>query len=87
MTPGTPRLIASETIPMLYPGEKAVAAGFRVEDDHVIITSWMIEPMPGWRGRWLRWRYRLFGRWMSRGDAPRLKATFSLREGTHDDEA
>jgi len=78
-TPGEPRLVAGETIPRLFPGEVAHAASFRMDGQQIIITSWMIEPMPGWRGHWLRWRWRWIGRWWPWG-APRIVGHLTLEK-------
>jgi hypothetical protein len=77
---GQPRLSAGDVMPVLYPGEIATA---RLDIGDAInalvegvsgrdwmelpVREWLIEPMPGWKGRWLRLRYRVWGRWFSRG--------------------
>ena len=76
---GTPRLYPGNTIPVLYPGEQAQGrlareAGVAAADGVVTapVIEWLVEPMPGWYGWWLRWRYRLWGRWWS-GGPPNLE--------------
>lgn len=89
---GRPRVYDSALLPMLYPGEvarpnvdqaafeamleRASPSGDLVVD--VPITGWIVEPMAGWEGRWLRWRYRVWGRWFRTG-APKLNARIRYR--------
>lgn len=78
---GEPRVYDQGTIPVLYPGEvataridpDAVAAALQRGEDQVAITQWTVEAAPGWHARWLRVRYRVWGRWFSREGAPRLQ--------------
>lgn len=91
MTPtiGEPRIYAGGSIPILYPGERATArvdpealiAAHARGETTVAITDWIVEPTPGWRGRWLRLRYRVWGRWFARG-APQLTTHIDVREET-----
>ncbi len=81
---GVPRCYDGPGIPILYPGEvasalfepgavnRALAFGTPVQP-----IGWMIEPAPGWFARYLRWRYRCFGRWFSRG-APKFETRVEL---------
>jgi hypothetical protein len=65
---GHPRIVDAPTIPVLYPGE--VARAHRIKwaaDGSGSVDGWLIEPMPGWRGWWLRWSYRLFWRFVPAG--------------------
>ncbi len=88
---GVPRCYDCATMPLLYPGETASAQishetamailERRVAD--VVVSGWLVEPMPGWLGWWLRTRYRIWGRWFSRG-APELQA--SVRSVVSSDE-
>jgi hypothetical protein len=83
---GEPRIYEGDTIPKLYPGEVAIAqidpatmvAAMQRGEASVAVTSWMVEPMPGWEGRWLRLRYRVWGRWFSTGP-PRLQTSVTAR--------
>ena len=86
---GVPRLYLGQEIPVLYPGERATCAGFtlgQIEDAmaealmrgdataELPVNNWLVEPEPGWRGLYLRWRYRLLGLFVNRltGGRPRL---------------
>jgi hypothetical protein len=74
----------------MYPGEVAsiqirlstdelVAA---ITDGHLIkceLVDWLIEPMPGWRGVVLRWRWRMWGRWFRSRRPPVLHLSASVR--------
>lgn len=79
---GEPRLYDGATIPILYPGETATArvdpaalhAAVLNGDHEVPVMGWTVEPAPGWKARWLRVRYRVWGRWFATGRA-RLEAT------------
>jgi hypothetical protein len=85
---GVPRIYAGDTIPVLYHGETATARidsgvvfNALTRDSDVSVSEWMgvpvrewtVEPTPGWEGRWLRWRYRVWGRWFSR-EAPKIES-------------
>jgi hypothetical protein len=88
---GVPRVIAGPTIPVLYPGETA-SAQYTLTPEFLAamepgrpvelpVTDWIIEPISGWRGVWLRWRYRLVGRWFPRRGQPALEGSATV---THD---
>lgn len=52
----------------LYPGERAIAMLKEMRDSEQQVVGWeaagwLIEPVPGWRAAWHRWKYRLWGRW------------------------
>jgi hypothetical protein len=60
---GETRFIDGPVIPVLYPGE--MASSMSVEQDadgDWQVARWVVEPLPGWRGRWLRLHWRLRGR-------------------------
>jgi hypothetical protein len=90
MTPtiGEPRVYPGEEVPVLYPGEVASAhvhpaallEALERGEREVPIQNWIVEPMPGWRGWWLRTRYRVWGRWFARG-APQITTHVDVREG------
>lgn len=76
MTPriGIVRLYAGTEIPELYPGERATAQPIPLDEIVALLADadgpvaipvreWIVEPMPGLYGAYLRWRYRLIGRW------------------------
>lgn len=87
---GIPRCYDGSELPILYPGEvalpqvapgaieAALAAGLQHGTVTVQVTGWLVEPTPGWRGWWLRTRYRCWGRWCSK-EPPKLvvSTTFS----------
>jgi hypothetical protein len=77
---GEPRLYEG-TVQALYPGEQAHAIvpaddiesavrqarrlgalALQVDSQRL---QWFVEPTPGWRGWWLRTRYRCWGRFVS----------------------
>lgn len=61
---GERRVYPGPELPVLYPGE--VAHGMGAIDPETGLgeaAEWLVEPAPGWYARWLRLRYRLFGRW------------------------
>ena len=73
--------------PDVYPGEQAIAIfDPRVVDralrlaraglghDSIAPLAYRVEPMPGPHGRYLRWRWRLWGCWFATGPPPRLVA-------------
>ena len=60
-TPFEPRLVDGPTIPVLYPGERAIAHAVTRDGERLTVTAWLIEPAPGWIARLRRWRYRVFG--------------------------
>ncbi len=67
---GVPREYTSPDLPLLYPGEQAHAEGrLNADTGDVVIEIWLVEPMAGWRGRWLRFRWRYWGRWFADGPA------------------
>lgn len=95
MTPkiGTVRVVVGPQKPTIYPGEMASATvseeefeaalasaastkGARIE---IAPTGWTVEPMPGRRGLYLRWRYRLVGRWLERVGIGRARINVSAR--------
>jgi hypothetical protein len=89
---GVPRVYDTHELPILYPGERASAQltpmDFRRAVRHgdvveVELSGWIVEPAPGWHARWLRIRYRIFGRWFSVG-APKLVVSASMREGDNE---
>jgi hypothetical protein len=80
---GEPRVYTGLPIPILYPGETVSAAISRQDIEAAVrsgrstveITgAFLVEPMPGWRGRWVRWQYRVLWRWFSTAP-PRLQMT------------
>lgn len=80
---GEPRVYTGLPLPILYPGEKVSAAISRTDVEAAVRSgrstvevtgALLVEPMPGWHGRWLRWRYRVWGRWFSTAP-PRLRMT------------
>jgi hypothetical protein len=79
---GVPRIVNGAELPVLYPGERAQAqfgtdAVARLVEGHILAPDgWLVEPMPGWRGLYLRWRYRLLGRWL--GGQPKITAEARL---------
>jgi hypothetical protein len=86
---GVPRVYDGASIPILYPGEvarahvdpTAVLAALQAGATEVPVREWTVEAAPGWHARWLRVRYRCWGRWFSRG-APKLTATATVDRGT-----
>ena len=75
---GEPRVVTDEW-PTVYPGEQASAhvpahvikdglhrAATTGAPARVPLRKWLVEPAPGWRMAWLRWRYRLVGQWLER---------------------
>jgi hypothetical protein len=79
---GVPRVVEGEELPVLYPGEQASAqfppdmlqrlvAGERLRP-----SGWLVEPMPGWHGAYLRWRYRLFW-WL--GGKPDIRSSVHVQ--------
>ncbi len=82
---GVPRLYEGPVLPRLYPGEQAsaqldpqsVAEAFDQGGGELRVVGWLVEPMPGWAGWWLRTRWRIWGRWFSRGQA-QLDASVSV---------
>lgn len=89
---GERRVIAGEQIPCLHPGEVAIAqvdpvavkaaadAAFARGETHftIPITGWLIEPAPGRRAAWLRFRYRWL-RWLLPSGPPRLETTIDVK--------
>ena len=67
---GEIRVYDSEALPVLYPGEIAYATAFRLAEDGLRATRWLVEPAPGLWHWWRRVRYR----WLpwTRAGAPRL---------------
>jgi len=73
---GVPRVYPPGALPVLYPGERAGAL-FKVpvkqlmRDGQATLTTdeidgWVVEPLPGCYGLFLRWRYRLVYQWLER---------------------
>lgn len=74
---GSRRVYTGHELPLLYPGEHASATldsdaiARTIAEAHASgqtqvrmpVAGWLVEPMPGWHGWFLRWRYRLVGRW------------------------
>jgi hypothetical protein len=71
---GRPRYYAPGDPPTIYPGEQAEAdldlvvaatliagAVARGETSARLLPAWHVTPIPGWRGRFLRARFRLVG--------------------------
>jgi hypothetical protein len=57
---GQRRVVVGRVIPSLYPGEMAHATRVETNSDGTFSAAdWLIEPLPGWRGRWLRLRFRV----------------------------
>ena len=79
---GVPRLYEG-TITVLYPGEQAHAIVPAEDMESAILQArrlgalalqvdsqrlqWFVEPIPGWKGWWLRTRYRALGQYVERG--------------------
>lgn len=82
---GVPRGYDGPAVPILYPGEQMSArvALTEASGGDVPIAGWLVEPMPGWRGWWLRTRYRVWDRWFPPRAAPKL--TISVHPGRSDD--
>ena len=66
------RRIYEHRIEVLYPGERATAhftdADLEValRGEPVELRQFLVEPEPGLRATWRRWRYRLIGQWVER---------------------
>jgi hypothetical protein len=55
--------VEGAVIPILYPGEMAISTKtVMTEEGTIHVLAWRIEPLSGWHGWWLRWRYRLVDR-------------------------
>lgn len=86
---GVPRVYDTATCPVILPGEVAEAKIDLAElirliqedpkGNHIFnppIAGWTVEPVPGWHGRYLRIRYRVWGRWFS--GKPKLEVDVKL---------
>ncbi len=77
---------------VIYPGERAMAqvdldamqalvqtlesaqfAGLSVP-----VIGWIVEPIPGWYGWWLRLHYRVWGQWGGHGRPPLLSTRIAV---------
>jgi len=78
---------------MLYPGERATPTNILVTetDDggyHVVPVDWVVEPMPGWYGWWLRFDFQFLSWVPFRHREPKIDATVSIapqEQVDHDD--
>jgi len=85
---GVPRCYPGPGLPVLYPGERATAQ-FEFENFFDAVTTgrdvqvlnWLVEPVPGWYGWYLRTRWRLFGRWGTLTRPAKLEARLIPRGG------
>ncbi len=57
---GVRREYEGDAVKVLYPGEQATAT---VRPRNGQVSHWVVTPMPGWYGRWLRLRV---SRWVRR---------------------
>jgi len=82
---GVPRCYPGDGVPTLYPGETASALGTGcLAGGPITVESWLVEPTPGWYARYLRVRWRIWGRWFARG-TPQLEVSIHpLPRGTPD---
>ncbi len=53
---GVPRIYTGPTIDVLYPGEEAHVI---ITPNKKVIEDWIVEPMPGFHGWYLRMKYRI----------------------------
>lgn len=62
---GEPRIVPGPIVDVLYPGETATAHEIaQIGENTFEVRSWLVGPMPGWCGRWLRLKYRFFWRFL-----------------------
>lgn len=71
---GNTRVVHGSALPVLWPGEMAsaqfdresVVRAFKRRASALEPSGWLVEPMPGVRGWWIRTRYQVFWWWLER---------------------